>query len=268
MTSEKKNRKQKNALNNYNFYIILVLLIAVSGCNGISTASEGLDVRIETSPNKLFPGGKVTLFIDVENKDEKTYNNILIDVFDTGELVGECQKAIQQMKPQAIGSLECQLGVPSELKKDQNVWTKVTFDGHLTGSLQVEIISQEEYELRTRLGTLQRQAKSYSFADKNLQVALDFEESPPFVPGKQQFVRIKIRNIGAGLVESIKPGAVSVQSDIISCPPKGELFPVGKEFPTIACEVKVPTVNYLSQSLINIDIKYSYDVREKTPIPK
>ncbi len=249
-------------------YVILIFLVAISACNGPLPSSEGLDVRIETSPNKLFPGGKVTLFIDVENKDEKTFENILIDVFDTGELVGECQKTIPQMKPQAIQSLECQLGVPGELKKDQNVWTKVTFDGHLTGSLQVEVISQEEYDLRTKLGTLQRQAKSSVFSDKNLQLTLEFDEAPPFVPGKKQFARLKIRNVGSGLVEGIKPGAIVVRSDIVLCSEKGELFPVGKEFPTIACEVKVPTVNYLSQSLINIDIKYSYDVREKTSIPK
>ena len=251
------------------YFIPLILIVAVSACvTPDLPASKGLDVRVEASPDKLFPGGRLLLLIDVENKDEKTYRNIAIDVFDTGELIGRCQKSAQQMRPQAIESLECRLSVPADIVKGQTAWTKVTFDSSLSASLQAEVISQDEYDLRTKLGTLQRQAKSYTFSDKNMQLTLDFDEAPPFVPGKKQFVRLKVRNTGNGLVESIKPGDVSVQSSIVSCLPKGELFPMGREFPTMVCEVNVPGVNYLSQSLINIDIKYSYDVREKIFIPK
>ncbi len=251
-------------------YIILILLVAVSACNNIpsGTITEGLDLRVEVSPNKLFPNGRVTLLIDAENKDEKTFSNVVIDVFDKGQLLGNCQRSVPQIRPQAIESLECQLIVPGDLTRGQTVWAKVTFDASLVASQQLEVISQKEYDLRTKLGTLQRQAKSYTFGDKNMQLTIDFDEAPPFVPGKKQFMRLKIRNIGNGLVDSIKPGAIVVSSDIISCPPKGEIFPHGKEFPTIVCEVNVPGVNYLSQHLTNIDIKYSYDVREKVFIPK
>ena len=251
-------------------FSLVLLLIALSGCTAIgpSTITEGLDLRVEVSPNKLFPNGRVALLIDAENKDEKTFSNVVIDVFDKGQLLGNCQRSISQIKPGAIESLQCELLVPADLTRGQTVWTKVTFDASLVASQQLEVISQEEYDLRTKLGTLHRQAKGYTFGDKNMQLTIDFDEAPPFVPGKRQFMRLKIRNIGNGLVDSIKPGAIVVGSDIISCPPKGEIFPHGKEFPTVVCEVNVPGVNYLSQHLTNIDIKYSYDVREKVFIPR
>ncbi len=250
------------------YEIILAILVALSACTGQSLVTEGLDIRTETAPNKLFPNGHVTLFIDVENKDEKTYRNVFIDVFDTGQLIGSCEKSVAEMPPDDIETLECRLSVPAEITRGENVQIKTVFEGSLVAALQTEVISQEEYDLRTKLGTLQNQAKSYTFGDKNLQLNVEFDEAPPFVPGKKQFVRLKIRNVGNGLVDSIKAGSISVSSDILSCPPKGDISPVGKEFPTIVCEVNVPTVNYLSQSLTNIDIKYSYDVREKVFIPK
>ncbi len=250
-------------------HLILILVATIAGCASFTAFTEGLDIRIETSPDKLFPGGEIVLFSDVENTDDKTYKNILIDVFDKGQLSGDCKKAAGEMKPESIESLECKLNVPDDIVSSQNIWTKVAFDGNLLASLQTEIISQDEYDLRLKTGNFQRQAKTYTFSDKNIQLTVDFDEAPPIVPGTRHFAKLKINNIGNGLVQSIKSRAVKVDSDILSCPSTGEIFPTGREFPTIACEINVPPdINYLSQHLTNIDIEYSYDVRERISIPR
>ena len=170
-----------------------------------------------------------------------------------------------EIRPGDILSLECVLGVPQDIKPLQSVdaWAKVTFDSIISGTVTFETISQKEYELRSQKSSTVGTPRSYTFSDRNIQLTVTFDEAPPFVVGRKHFVTIKAVNVGNGLVDSIKPNDIHINSNVFKCPGAVEIFPQGKNFPTMACEIDIPSVSYLSQYIANIELRYSYDVREK-----
>jgi hypothetical protein len=75
--------------------IILVAIVLVSGCVAqlpfelpfsgvVQETMKGPDFSIEVDPSRVFAGEETTIYIDVENNAEQTYDKIFVDVFDTG----------------------------------------------------------------------------------------------------------------------------------------------------------------------------------------
>lgn len=265
--------------------IAILSVLAVAGCTSISN-SQGLSVTLQADPSTVFSKSGTILHIDVDNRDQKTLNNVRVELFDTGLLQfidplhqsSKCLKSFPRLLPYEFQSLACSLYAPqiSEASVQTEVNSRVSFDSDFSATHVFEVMNENEYQRRLASGSYEARPRSYAYGDRNVMINVEFSENPPMVirPGKKYFVYFTITNAGSGFVNDIKPDDFSVQNDNIldtqNCLPKTVLSPSGRQFPRIACEV-IPQPEFLrgrdfrsTDFLINL--KYTYELRNSLGI--
>jgi len=277
---------------------LTISLIFLSGCVSQQVGS-GLALSLFVDPPTIFGEGITTLYIDIDNKDTKTIENVGITAFDTGLLKYIatrdwsdpyrdviCQKLYKDLKPGQFDTFSCMLYTPRiELPNLQtDVSVKADFSTEFSVVQVAELMSLNEYTNRMSSGKFSPKPQSYSYRDKYVELQVDFSENLPVIvrPGKKYFVYFTIRNIGNGFISSIAPEDFyfEQQSDIIKCNAAANagangitylintaLEPVGKEFPRLACEIALPPgINYIANYDMIIHLKYGYEIRDKITV--
>ena len=269
--------------------LLISLLILVSGCIDPNIKSESI-VNMMASPTQVFAGDEVSLYFDITNKDTKTINNVIFDVFDPGMFtVGEiCDTEITdenfpEIEPEEAATGYCVLTAPSSSMLTQpetsnTIKARISFNTSLFTTQIMKVISQDEYNLRKNTGSLVIEPKTYTYRDKNVELTVEFTEELPIIDkGETEYVHFTIRNIGEGFLELINREDIEIkltdsESDILECDIPPAMTPIGKEFPKISCSIDVDKinpdgyVNYLSNYIINIDIDYIYEIRKSIPV--
>jgi len=259
--------KQKN----YRLYLLVLLLIFFTACAGIAPA-DGLSVRVQPDPASVFTGKTTRIFIDVINNDVKTYKNVYAEIFDMGVMRdGSCSQTSNEIRPGSLSTLQCTLRAPDSITGPvfrNNVHVRATYDSTVSGIAIIEAMTEDEYNRLKDAGKLRQLPLYYSFSDRNLKVEAEFDENPyVFVAGRKYYMKIKITNIGNGFAEQItfdKSTNIADRLGIVNCGAV-TLRPVGKEFPTITCEL-TPQPQRLEGYDIGININYKYDVRASTSV--
>jgi hypothetical protein len=273
----------------------IATLIFISGCTAIK-AGDGLALSLYADPPTIFGNDYTTLHVDLDNKDVKTLENVVVDVFDTGLLRiattedwqniytdKMCWKRYESLKPGQFDTFSCSLYAPEvkdqrSLQTDVNV--KATFNTEFSVVQLVELMTANEYERRIASNKFVSLPQSYSYSDNYVQLQIDFSEQLPIIvrPGKKYFIYFTIKNIGNGFIDSIAPDDFYFEQrgDIIACKSyaggRTYIFdkimePVGKEFPRTACEILMPTgLPYLENYEMVIHLKYSYEIRDKITV--
>ena len=134
--------------------------------------------------------------------------------------------------------------------------------------LIIEMITEDEYNIRERTGKLVKKPKTYSYKDNNLELQIDFSDRLPIVAtGEKKYMYLTIRNIGDGFVSDITGDDIEIRQDedVVNCVEQ-DIVPIGKEFPRVACELNMPDINYIGNYAVIIDIDYTYENREDLPI--
>lgn len=249
--------------------ILLILILAVGGCTSIS--GGGPLLTLQADPPTVFSNSLTTLHIDLDNRQEKSIRNVRIELFDTGLLKSDaCTRFFPRMLPREFQSLSCRLYAPSIEEKSvvTEVNVLVSFESEFTATQIFEIIDEPEYLRRTASGSFETAPRSYTYNDKNVMVEVDFSEPLPLVirPGKQYFVYFTITNVGNGFIGDINPADFLIEhGNILKCPQLTTLYPSGKAFPRIACELVLPP-GYLVNSARNADfiinLRYNYELRD------
>ena len=255
-----------------NKFFLLLLLIFISGCVQTTQTFSSISISMTASPPFLVPGGETVVSIDVDNSDEKTYENIKLEIFNTGDLVsqGICSRTIAELPIDGIVSMQCTLQAPADTKKfEEEVNAKASFSSVLPFTAEISAITQQEYDLLKKTGNLQSQGRVFSSRDKNLEIRLELsEESPIIKSNEERFATIKIKNIGSGFVSSISRDDIVIASSLLKCNVPGEMFILDKEFPTISCKIDFSdNINDLKEDLVIITINYDYEVRKNLNIP-
>lgn len=263
----------------------LLLIILLSGCTSIR--DQGLVMSLQADPPVMFSETSTLLHIDIDNRNQKSIRNVVVDLFDTGLLADaglsserRCSKYFDRLLPYEFQSITCRLNAPRIV--DNTVQTQVNalvaFDSRLDATQIFEVISENEYQRRLASRSYEPGPGSYIYSDKNVMIKIDFNEQLPLVirPGKEYFVYFTITNVGNGFIQFIKPGDLVISPVgsrmplVVKCPPRQTLAPVGKEFPRIACELSLPPQFLAGDDLLNADfvvaINYRYEMRESLPI--
>jgi len=266
--------------------IVMILIISVSGCTIKSdqVISEGLAINVEADPQRVFSDSTTRLYVDVENIDTKTVNDLDVDVYYTGRLTEldeeNCKKHEDELEPGEIVIMEkCDLTAPSKdemtvssVKTD--VAVKVDFTTKLNVAQLIEMITKEAYDIKVRAGSLETKPKSYVYRDKNIEMQVDFSDRLPIVvrEGKTSFVYFTIKNIGNGFISDIEDRDFVIKQQevngnkIVDCD-FTVISPREREFPRIACELNLPDdVTYLSNHVIIIELEYDYEIRKEVPV--
>src|SRR3989338_220466 len=95
--------------------IILLSILAISGCVSQTTVGSGIAVKSQLDPSRMYSDSVSTLYIDLENQDISPID-ASVEVFDTGLLAiagDECKASYENMLPKEIKTTEYQLKAPS-----------------------------------------------------------------------------------------------------------------------------------------------------------
>jgi hypothetical protein len=274
-------------------YIYLALIVFMAGCvQTPSTVAEGLLVKVDASSKTVFQGKEINVFVDIENKMFQDAKNVRADIFEnpyfrkticspryTTPLGNFGYIPVNDIDEGGLQIVTCSLRVIEEIPKDQletDISAGVTFDSRLQASQVVKLISQEEFDVRQKTKELAQDPKTYTYKDSNVELAIEFSSQPPLVSGSnREFVKFKIRNIGNGFIKGLDlekdfrfvqnpeiNGNKIVDGSCLS----GKIEPIKNEFPSITCELNMPDINYLSNSILIINIDYQYEVRNKISV--
>lgn len=260
-------------------YVIacISLLVLISGCTTIR--DQGLVLALQADPRDVFSQTSTILHIDIDNRNSKSVWNVVVDLFDTGLLTGGCSRYFDRLLPLEFQSVSCRLLAPQVNETVQTeVNALVSFDSQLQATQVFEVVSENEYQRRVSSGSYESRPRSYVYQDKNVMIEIDFNEPLPLVvrPSKKYFLYFTIINIGGGFVQNIQSNDFVIeavdagQPQIIFCPPRQTIAPVGKEFPRIACELVLPLQFLDGGDLLNADftasLNYRYEMRESLRI--
>ncbi len=257
------------------YLITLVLVIASTACIG-GVPTNGLSVSIQADPTSVFTDKETKVFIDVANNDIKTYENIFVEIFDRGIMTGiACFDARPELRPGNLFTKQCTLKAPTGANVITPVFrnsinVRAKYDTKVSGVTTIQAMTEDEYNRLSYAGKLSTLPLSKSFSDKNIMVQVDFDENPYVftAAGRKLYMHIKIFNIGNGFVEQIRFDPASDITDrfsIANCGNSVVLRPVGKEFPTITCEL-TPAPTRIESYDIGVTIQYTYDVRTSTVV--
>ncbi|MBI5347472.1 MAG: hypothetical protein HZB66_02585 [Candidatus Aenigmarchaeota archaeon] len=97
---------------------LLLILVMFSGCiESAYIVGRGPDLSVSADPQKIFSGEKTTIYVDIENNGEKTYEKVFADVFDIGmlEYAGQNQASSSSSTSQPSSSSQPSLS-PSTLQ--------------------------------------------------------------------------------------------------------------------------------------------------------
>ena len=207
------------------YIILLALLIAASGCVSQNARNSGLVVTLSADPPGIFQNQQTTLFVDIDNTDEKTLNNVVFELFDTGimDVVDTAQNQVDKTKnciqrdcriscakfsPKEFQTFSCKLKAPEVMESTTStVNAKTTFSSELDVVQLIEMISRQEYERRQASGTFSTLPRKYTYSDRNIALDMEFSEDLPVIERseKRYFIHLTIINIGDGFVGDLGP---------------------------------------------------------------
>src|SRR3989344_439390 len=262
--------------------IILALAIAsvlaLSGCSAVK--SDGLSIRLSADPSPVFSGSSTVVSIDVDNRNDKSINDVVVKLFDTGVLRGQtCGAVFPRLLPQEFQTISCRLDAP--LVND-SIGTEInviaSFASTFSASQTFEVLSESEYNRRRSVGFMQA-PKTYTYGDRYVRLDVEFSEAPPLViaPDKKYFVYLTITNVGDGFLKDIVFGELRLDVNeletppmIIQCPDITVLTPAGKRFPRLACDIPAPqdyfAVRSFKTSGFIVSLDYQYELRDSLKI--
>jgi len=263
--------------------ILILSLVFVSGCVQ-QTVSVGGNVLItmSTDPPTVFTGDEVMLSVGIENNSTKTYKNVDFEIFDYGSFAPlnpqVCEKTYDYLRPGEFVTFNCLLKAP-EIEGNKQIRARVFYNSKISAVKTVEMISNEEYERRSNLGTLQLSPKEYSFDDGNIRLDIVFSRNLPLITnvGREEYVYLTFSNSGNGFVDSISYEDLDVgilqHNEIISIKDQcdinenEEIDIIGKTFPKITCKLPLDeTGKPMSSYDLVIELRYNYEVRKSVDI--
>ena len=250
-------------------WILPLLLVLFAGCANISV-NEGLVINMQADPDSVFVGKDARLFIDVLNNDVKSYTDLNVRLFDTGLMTSTCQpQPATVLRPGGFFTIQCILTAPALIDGSTTTEAHVNakYKSSISGAVVLRSVSPDEYDRLKNSGKYPNMPSSFSFADKNMEVSVTLDDNPMvYKTDKRYFMHINIRNIGNGLISEISVigSAVNGPAGLVKCEDT-TIRPIGKEFPTIACEL-YPQTSRLTDYNIVVDIPYTYDVSHSTNI--
>lgn len=245
--------------------LLVLALVFISGCVTDAPAiKNGLVLTMDANPAALFPGGTATITMDLENVGDKTLRNVSADVFETGMFeAGNCKKSFGDMEPQDFKTFACSLKAKKvDRTVDSTIWARAEFSSAISAVQTIDVLSQDEWEIRKKSGMATEGQKSFSFKDSNLEVVMDFSSAPVVISDKKNFVSFAIRNIGSGFIEKIGNSSVTIKGrNVELCDLQQDIFISGREFPRFSCAIKPAGTDSFITAEVSISINYDYEMR-------
>jgi len=270
--------------------VMPAFVLLVSGCvyTGTQTVGGGLVLSLQPDPPQIFTDGLVGIKIDLDNRNTRKIANVSYSIFDPGvlETVGTersfCQKRIPEMKSNEFQTFTCYMRLNRDIvSKDTSttVSARAEYRTEFNTVQLVELMTEPEYQRRQATGDFVQKPAVYSYRDDNIDMGVEFSESLPLIvrPGKEYYMRIKIRNAGNGFVKRITwddflVSPIKRDNPVIyNCPFINDrswyMDVVGDEFPTVTCRIVMPGgFSAIENYGLLITLLYSYEVRESATV--
>jgi len=266
------------------FLILLFsLLVLSSGCvkhNGSVRPESPVNFSID-APDKVFAGHIFTVYVDVDNRANDTLYNVSMDLFDVdgfNKISCAGTRTKVNLGPGEIRSINCKLNFSNSVDAStkRTIHAHVTYRRYMNAIAQLVVMTPEEYEIRRRTHGLGSIPQTFVESNGDLEVSISFMENP-FVPrnDKKDYMYIKIRNVGGGIIEKIRNESVKIKLivggqdyTVYDCV-KNDLYIQGSSFPQISCAIdalpELQNKNYLNVFVI-VNLEYEYELRRSAQI--
>lgn len=250
--------------------LLLIMIVAVSGCVIQQASDEQLKLDIQVEPNPVFSGTTTTLYADIRNDATVTYSGIIMRVFDPSYFsISGCSKTIPVLRPYGAESMKCSFIAP-QVERDvtSNIGVSVMMSGSLNANVPVKMVGIDEYELARLTEPIERYPASFSYSDINLKMLVEFsDEFPMVIHPRDDYMYITISNNGQGRLQPLSVRLSGSGSSVIeSCDRASVIEPMGDEYPRISCKLRKPQTKYLSQYDLLISVNYAYEIRKTIPV--
>lgn len=262
-------------MNRFLIIVLLALVIVIAGCTSVKSG-EGVVMNLQADPPSVFAKSRTLLHMDVDNRQDKSVYNVLVEIFDTGTLRANqpCIASIPRLLSYEFQTYACWLDAPEiqEAYTSTEVYARTSFDSEFSASQVFPIMSEQEYERRSYASY----PRSYSYRDRNVQVDIEFSDQLPLVmrQGKTYYAYLTISNVGNGFVSDIRPGDLTVSAmtprtaRMLNCPSiaSGILYPNGNTFPRVVCEIVSMPLTAGENAEFIVSLKYHYETRDNIKI--
>ncbi len=189
------------------------------------------------------------------------------------EKLPPCYLEVKRLLPNEKKSKACTLIAPTEIPSDQiktTIRARMRYRNKFNVTQVIEFISKEDY-LR---GNYKQKPQVYTYRNRDIEVVVEFSEPLPIVVSdKDVYITFYIRNVGNGFVYPLKPEDIEIDQwpqviDKASCNFLNRvLIPEQGVFPKISCKlIKPKNPAYLNVYLVNINIRYAYEIRKEIEI--
>lgn len=266
----------------------LLVLVFTSGCikqPPPETKEELLKISLD-APDKVFVGKEFSVYLDIVNDGNKTYENVTANFFDVDgfEKKSTCEASWYKIRKMEMKTVECKLEYPKgdyEKSFEKYIYANVKYKGYISAVSQLVVLTPEEYRVRESTNKLPSPPKSVKEENDELSLEISFNENPFIIDGDHAYIYIKIKNIGKGIIEKINREDFEMRMIIggnySSIDPKTncsifknneEICVQGDEFPLIVCDLGNFTSlekNY-DVVFITINLKYEYEIRTSRKI--
>lgn len=181
-----------------------------------------------------------------------------------------CSMEIERLLPNDKKTLTCMLIAPSNIPRERVttlVKARMRYRTKFNITQTISFISKEEY-----LRKYVQKPQTYVYKNRDIEVTVEFSEPLPIVvTGKDVYISFQIRNIGNGMVYPLRPDDIEIDQwpqiiDVSSCNLHQVLVPEHGIFPKISCKLMTPKLRYLNVYLVNINIRYAYELRKEIEI--
>ena len=277
-------------------YVFLALLVFSLGCVQQDQGSS-LSLSLQPDPPVVFESSVARVHVDVTNRDAKRLENVKVHIFNTGVMSFVNEPACVQsgdfklLLPEEFRTFSCSFRAP-KINQDRvtsEIDAKAEFDATLSAVQQMELMKEDEYNNRLASSGITQKPQSYAYSDRNIQLQVDFSDPLPVVikQGRKFFVKFTVRNIGNGFINALGPQdvqlvqkgsldqeqegnvleSINAQGEYEPCRLQETISPIGKDFPSFACQILMPAnVNVLTNYNVIINIKYHYEIRDSAAV--
>lgn len=213
--------KTNKKIPNLKIYFLTAFLILLSGCVSNGSFEHGLFVTMQADPQTIFTDRETTVYVDIENRGERSIRDITVDIFDVGlmepttpvtkldaeNLLRDIGRSLLDMalsrffgdKP-SQAKIPCAPGVyerllPGEFKTHQCTLKspKQIIEVQTATTVSAKVIYTQELTFTQLIELVSEgyfeshrndfapKAGSYVYNDKNVEITVEFSDSLPVI---------------------------------------------------------------------------------------
>lgn len=259
----------------FSIFLSLLMIFLVSMCTSQNTGNSGYGDSIKVTidaPSEIFVNREFTVNLEIENRDNVTFDNVIMSFFNTGsfEKLSSCSLGPFSLEPEKVQVMSCRLRYSGDIvgKTSERIDASIKYVKNFSTSVNFQVLSQSEYEKIKIMGTFKNISNEFTNSNSELSLETELSENPVIKDGQEKYIHFTLKNHGSSLIDSVSRNDIEIRSvpeGIImksECDIPNILFQDSGVFSRISCQI---STYYAQEDYTNtfafFDLTYSQESR-------